>query len=185
MPILFFLRFFILFTIFGLRNSNGVTHFFDIVTVVFQGNTLALHLLIICLDNLHRTSIDQMKDNYFTQKKTLSRRYPAPTIKDADNIVLLANIPTQAVSQQYSLEQEADGIGLHVDVEKSEYMCFNKKGDILTLNGGSLKLVNKFAYLGSSVSSTENNINMRLAKALTGINRLLVIWKSNLSDKKM
>ena len=30
-----------------------------------------------------------------------------------------------------------------------------KKGDISTLNGSSLKLVDKFIYLGSSVSSAE------------------------------
>ena len=38
------------------------------------------------------------------------------------------------------------------------------RGDISTLNGGSLKLVDKFTYLGSSVSSLENNVNMLLAK---------------------
>ena len=40
-----------------------------------------------------------------------------------------------------------------------------------------------FTYLGSSVSSTETDINMGLAKAWTAINRLLVIWKSDLTDK--
>ena len=38
-----------------------------------------------------------------------------------------------------------------------------------------------FTYLGSSVSSTD--INSRLAKAWTVINRLSVIWKSDLTDK--
>ena len=46
-----------------------------------------------------------------------------------------------------------------------------------------LKLVDKFTYLGSNVSSTENDINARVVKAWTAINRLLVIWKSELSDK--
>ena len=52
------------------------------------------------------------------------------------------------------------------------------------LNGSSLKLVDKFTYQGSSVSSTETDINMRLAKAKTAIDRLsYVIWKSDLTDK--
>ena len=59
----------------------------------------------------------------------------------------------------------------------------NKKGDISTLNGSSLKQVDKFTYLGSSVSSTEKDVNMRLTKAWTAINRLSVIWKSDLTDK--
>ena len=62
-------------------------------------------------------------------------------------------------------------------------MCFNQTGDISTLNSSSLKLVDKFTYLGNSVSSTETNIDTRLAKAWTAINRLSVIWKSNLTDK--
>ena len=58
-----------------------------------------------------------------------------------------------------------------------------ERGNISTLNGRSLKLVEKFTYLGSSVSSTENDINMRITKAWTAINRLSVIWKSDISDK--
>ena len=68
-------------------------------------------------------------------------------------------------------------------VSMSKYMCFNQTGDISTVNGSSLKLVDKFTYLGSSVSSTETEINMRLAKAWTAIVRLSVIWKSDLTNK--
>ena len=60
---------------------------------------------------------------------------------------------------------------------------FNQSGNISTLNGGSLKLVDQFTYLGSSVSSTKNNINTQLAKAWTTINRPSTIWKSDLSDE--
>ena len=66
---------------------------------------------------------------------------------------------------------------------KTEYMCFNQRGDFFTLKGGSLKLVDKFTYLGSSVSSTETDINRRLAKAWTAIDRLSVVWKSDLTDR--
>ena len=62
-------------------------------------------------------------------------------------------------------------------------MCFNQKGDISTLDGTSLRLVDKFTYLGSSVSLTEKDIDTRLTKAWTAIDRLSIIWKSNLTDK--
>ena len=62
-------------------------------------------------------------------------------------------------------------------------MYFNQTGDISTLGGSSLKLVDKFTYLGSSVSSTEKDIDTRQTKAWTAINRLSVIWKSDLTDK--
>ena len=62
-------------------------------------------------------------------------------------------------------------------------MCFNQTGDISTLNGSPLKVVNKFTYIGSSVSSTETNINTRLAKAWTAIDKQSVIWMSDLTEK--
>ena len=62
-------------------------------------------------------------------------------------------------------------------------MCFNQRGNISTLYGSSLKLVDKFPYLGSSVWSNETDINTCLAKACTAINRLSVIWKLDLTDK--
>ncbi len=43
--------------------------------------------------------------------------------------------------------------------------------------------MDEFTYLGSFVSSTEKDINMRLAKACTTIDRLSVRWKSDLTDK--
>ena len=62
-------------------------------------------------------------------------------------------------------------------------MCFNQTGDISTLGGSSLKLVDKFTFLGSSVSSSEKDIDMRLSKAWTAIDKLSAIWKSDLTDK--
>ena len=66
-----------------------------------------------------------------------------------------------------------------------ECMCFNEnlKRGISTLKVGSLKLVDKFTYHGSSVSSTENDINTQLANTWTAIDRLLAIWRSDLYDK--
>ena len=81
------------------------------------------------------------------------------------------------------MERAAAGIGLHVNAHKTEYMCFNKTGNISILEGTSLKLVDKFPYLGSSVSSTEKDIDTRLTKAWTAIDKLSMIWKSDLTDK--
>ena len=62
-------------------------------------------------------------------------------------------------------------------------MCYNQTGDISTVNSSSLNLVDKFPYLGCSVSSTETDINTRLAKARTANDRPSIIWKSDLTDK--
>ena len=101
----------------------------------------------------------------------------------ADDLPLLANVPTQAETLLHSLERAAADIGLHVNVHKTEYMCSNKTSDISTLNSSALKIVDKFTYLGSSVSSIETDIDTLLAKPWTAIDSLSVIWKSVLIDK--
>ena len=62
-------------------------------------------------------------------------------------------------------------------------MCYNHTGNISTLDGTSLKLVDKFTYLGSCVTSTEKDIDKRITKAWTAIDKLSIIWKSDLTDK--
>ena len=168
------------------RSPDGDTEYFDIVAGVLQGDTLAPYLFIICLDDVLRTSIDKIRENGIVLKKKRSRRYPAKTITDADyadDIALLANTPNQAETLLHSFERSAAGIGLHANAHKTEYMCYNQTGDISTLDGTSLKLVDKFTYLGSSVSSTEKDIDTWLTKSWTPIERLSMIWKSKLTDK--
>ena len=168
------------------RSPDGDTEYFDIVAGVLQGDTLAPYLFIICLDYLLRTSIDKIRENGFELTKKGSRRYPAKTIADAnyaDDIAILANTSDQAETLLHSLERAAAGIDLYVNAHKTEYMCYNQAGDISTLEGTPLKLVVKFTYLGSSVESTEKDIETRLTKAWTAINRLSIIWKSDLTDK--
>ena len=155
------------------RSPDGDTEYFDIVAGVLQGDTLAPYLFIICLDYVLRTSTDKIRENGFELTKKRSRRYPAKTITDAD----------YAETLLHSLERAATGIGLYVNAHKTEYMCYNQTGDISTLDGTPLKLVDKFTYLGSSVASTEKDIDTRLTKTWTAINRLSIIWKSDLTDK--
>ena len=136
------------------RFPDGDTDYFDIVAGVLRGDTLAPYLFIICVEYVLRTLIDKMKENGFELTKKRSRRYPAKTITDADyadDIAILANAPTQGETLLHSLERAAAGIGLYFNAHKTEYMCFNQTGDISTLGGSSLKLVDKFTYLGQGL----------------------------------
>ena len=81
------------------------------------------------------------------------------------------------------MERAAAGIGLHVNAHKTEYIYCNQTGNITILDRTHLKLVEKFTYQGSNASSTENDIDTRLTKAWTAIDRLSIIWKSDLTDK--
>ena len=156
------------------------TEYFEIVAGVLQGDTLAPYLFNICLDYVLRTSIDKIRENGFELTKKRGRRYPAKTITDADytdDITILANTPNQAETLLHSLERVTAGIGLHINADKTEYICYNQTVDISTLDGTSLKLVDKFTYLGSSISSTEKDIDTQLTKVWAAIDRLSIIWK--------
>ena len=52
-----------------------------------------------------------------------------------------------------------------------------------TLNDKLLNWVDQFAYLGSNITSTENDVNIITGKAWTAVDSLSTIWKSDLSDK--
>ena len=134
-----------------------------------------------------RTSINKINENGIKLTKKRSRRFPAQTITDADyadDIAILANTSEQAETLLHILERAAAGIGFHVNTHKTEYTCFNQTGDISTLDGSSLKLGDNFPYLGSSVSSTEEDIDTRLTKAWTAIDKLSTVWKSDLIDNR-
>ena len=166
------------------RSPDGDTEYCDIVAGVLQGDALAPYLFIICLDYVLKTSTDKIRENGFELTKKRSRRYPTKTITYADyadDIAILANTPNQAETLLHCLERAAAGVGLYFNAHKTEYMCHNQTGDISTLDG--TPLVDKFSYLGSSVASTEKDIDTRLTKAWTAINRLSIIWKSDLTDK--
>ena len=79
---------------------------------------------------LRLRNIDSCNERKWFYTKKISRWYPAQIIsnaEDTDDMTLLANTPTQAESLLHSLEQAAGGIDLHVNADKTKYMCFNKK----------------------------------------------------------
>ena len=84
-------------------------------------------------------SIDLIKENGFKlAEDTRTQTIMNPNY--TDDIALIANIPAEAESPLHSLEQAAGGIGLHVNKDKTEYMCFNQRGNISILKGGPPKL---------------------------------------------
>ena len=119
-------------------------------------------------------SIDKMEeDNGFKLAKEKSKRYLTQTITDyAYDTALQVNKATQAKTLPPRLERVVADISHHDNADKMEYMCFNQRGDISTLNGSSLKLLDMLTYRASSVSSPEVDINMWLATAWTAIDRL-------------
>ena len=47
----------------------------------------------------------------------------------------------------------------------------------------SLKLVVLFPCIGSNITSTENDVNTRIGKAWTAMNKLSIMWNFDLSGE--
>ena len=107
---------------------DGDTNF-DIVDAILRGDKSAPYLFIICQAYIIRTSIDLKKDDSFKLKKARSRAFHKETIASC-------KYTKPSRLSQHSLEQAAGGIGLYMNKDKTEYMCFNQEGDISTQNGG-------------------------------------------------
>ena len=162
--------------------------FFDITAGVLQGDTLAPFIFIICLDYVLRKAIDEKTDLGFTLIQRKSRRHPAKKISDADyadNIAVLTDYLEDAAKVLHNIEQLAQVIGLYVNSEKIEYMCLNQDASagIKSLNGGKVKKVDDFKYLGSYIGTTEQDVNIRIAKAWAALNSMNNICKSNLPNQ--
>ena len=108
---------------------------------------------------LHSSNVDRSNKRKWLYSKRKSKKQTIESITDADyadDIALLAKAPAQAESLLHSSEPAARGIRFHVNANKTDYICLNREEAMSSLNGGPLKLADKFTYLGSSISSTES-----------------------------
>ena len=98
------------------KNMKAMVHSLDCDTDSFHNVSI---YIIICLDYELGTSVDltKEKENGFTSKKIWSKRYPAEIMTGTDctgDLTLLTN----------TLPQVAGCIGLNVNANKIEFICF-------------------------------------------------------------
>ena len=104
------------------RSPDGDTEFFDIISGVLQGDTLAPYLFVICLDYGLRKAVDSNKELGFTLQKSKSRRHPVEKITDADyadDLAIISDDLTDATILLHQIEQAASEIGLYVNARKN------------------------------------------------------------------
>ena len=88
----------------------------------------------------------------------------------------------QAESLLYFLEQAAKGTGLYMNSDKIEFMHFNSDFAIFPLNGKPLKFVDKSNTL-YAISHLPKGMSTFISQVWIAIDRLSIIWKSDLSDE--
>ena len=110
-------------------------------------------------------------------------------ITDADyaddfDLAVLADFVKDATFLLHNTKRTAKEIGLYLNADKTEFLCFNQDASegMKSLTDEKIKQVEDFKYLGSYIASTEHDVNIRLGKAWDALNELDKIWKSNLPD---
>ncbi len=170
-------------TIAQVITEDGLTEAFLILAGVMQGDTLAPYLFIIAIDYILNKAMEG-KDYGFTLQQRRSRRYPAVKISDADfadDLALITDTIAEAQKFLLSLEEAANAIGLHLNEDKTKYLTVNCEPDtIKAKSGDDLKEVKDFVYLGSWISSTEHDFEVRKAKAWAACHQMKKIWKSSM-----
>ena len=108
--------------------------FFNIVTGVLQGDTLEPYLFIICLDYVLWISINLIKENGFRLKKKGKKQ--TISFRNCDRWRLCrwySAFWKYTCSSQIPATYPAADIGLNVNTNRIEYMCFKWDGAISTM----------------------------------------------------
>ena len=142
--------------------------------------TLVSYILCQSVDNI------SSKDLLLTPRR--STRHPSKYITHldyADDIALTSDNLENALSLLHSLERAANRAGLHMNCNKTEYTLVKacEHEGVKSLNGNILKQVNGFKYLGSYISSSKKDFEIRKAQAWVACNKLHTIWTSGISTK--
>ena len=166
---------------------DGETSFFDIVSGIFQGDTLAPFLFIVVLDYALKHAFQMSNsDNGIVIEPRRSRRHPEIRISDlsyADDIALLNSSLELAEKLLHSVEKSASLVGLYLNAPKTNILTSNIKNPhtVKSANGECLKQVNNFKYLGAYIPDCKHDFNTRKALAWSAANKLDRVWKSNLN----
>ena len=102
------------------------------------------------INNVNRSN-ERKRFHSKKKKKTRSEKHPVESITHADcshNPAHLANAPAQIEFLLHSLEPVARGIGLNMNSDKTEFICFNQDCVIYSLKGNLLELMDQFRLSG-------------------------------------
>jgi hypothetical protein len=169
---------------------DGETPAFPIKAGILQGDTLAPFLFIMVVDYVLRMSVDKINHKGFQLYPRRSSRNPAVYLTDADfadDIGLVSSCLEDAQALLHALESASNSVGLYLNEAKTEYINHcntnenNKLAEIKTLNNKVLKQVEDYKYLGSYISSSGKDFNVRKGMAWSASNDMHKIWISDLN----
>ena len=153
--------------------ENNFSNEIETTAGVLQGDTLAPFLFIIVIDYI----MTKIPANY----GVVTHLNPIIKLSDlgfADDIVLFDSSYNKAYQHLLILEKEAAKVGLRINYHKTKYIS-----NIITEDEDKLsktiERAKEFIYLGSNISSSEEDIKRRMSMARKCFWNLKRIWRAN------
>uniref|UniRef100_A0A3Q0QZY3 Reverse transcriptase domain-containing protein n=1 Tax=Amphilophus citrinellus TaxID=61819 RepID=A0A3Q0QZY3_AMPCI len=158
------------------RSEQGTTEFFAIETGVRQGCILSPFLFLLTIDFVLRKTmggvgfgIPWCEPNRLTD------------LDFADNIAVLGASTKSIQEMTTSLNGGASKVGLRISTDKTKVMRvgYAAVGPPITIGQSRIEEVQKFTYLGSSITSdsdADHDVACRIGKAGAVFRQLRPIW---------
>src|SRR5580692_8565726 len=112
-----------------------------------------------------------------------THQHPAVAIEDvdfADDIALLDESASSAAGHIESLKEQAEHVGLKLNVEKTKFIAIpSLQNDIKLRDGTIIKQTDEFKYLGSLMISAATDLNTRRGQAWDTFWDMKKLWHSS------
>ena len=93
----------------------------------------------------------------------------------ADDLVVLSDKIGNAEKLLKILETTVASVGLYMNTTKTKFIAISTEGRITAQKVCGLEQVNDFKYLGSTIISSKTDIQVRIGKAWSTLNKLTSI----------
>ena len=147
---------------------------FTVSTGVLQGDTLAPFLFIIVLDH-----VLSQTPPHFGFVTHVNPEIRLTDLDFADDISLLDGSISDARNHIINLSENAAQVGLKINVDKTKLMTpLSTQNDIVLPDGSIIRQVDEFKYLGSMMSTSHADLNVRRGQAWSAFWSMKTLWRA-------
>lgn len=161
----------------AVRVNRELTDWFKTTVGVRQGCVLSPQLVNIILEAVMLYVIHDTMIGVRVQGQLINN------LRFADDIVLVADNDRDLQTLVVLVHQSSSNFGLKINITKTEVQAISKQPQLLNINigGKQLKQVEKFTYLGGTISQTgscSDEVQHRIGKAIGAFQAINTIWQS-------
>ena len=168
---------------FSIEDNGETSEWFEVLTSVKQGCNMSGFLFLLATDWIMRRTTDGNLTGIrwkFTSK--------LEDLDFADDVALMSSTRQHMQNKSKKLEEESERAGLKINIDKTKIMKINpKNNDPIFLRGQKIEGVDKFTYLGATITPEGGgmgDLKNRITRARNTFTKLGKIWNNNKITRK-